>query len=224
MRLTPSTIEAESTTAASVALPARPSSPTMRSRITRTRSETARTSGRSDEITTRPRCAGLIVKQVVDLGLRADVHAAGRLVHDQHARPRQQPSGQDDFLLVAAAEVRAPARPAPGRRRGASGTAPRGGPARPSRHHHVPNAAGPRRRHSPRYSCRGTGQRPCAPRAGSRCRPRSRRPGDAERDAAAVDPTSPARRRPGPEQGQGQLRPTGPDQAGQADDLAGPRA
>src|SRR5215471_13617755 len=39
-----------------------------------------------------------------DLGLRGDVHAAGRVVEEQHARPRHDAASDHDFLLVAAAQ------------------------------------------------------------------------------------------------------------------------
>ena len=43
--------------------------------------------------------------QPLDLGLGADVDAAGRLVEDQDLRVRREPAGQDHLLLVAAAQV-----------------------------------------------------------------------------------------------------------------------
>ena len=43
--------------------------------------------------------------QAVDLGLRADVDAAGRLVEDQDARMGHQPAGDQHLLLIAARQV-----------------------------------------------------------------------------------------------------------------------
>ena len=45
-------------------------------------------------------------EQAVDLGLRADVDPAGRLVEHQHARCRREPLAEHDLLLVAAGERR----------------------------------------------------------------------------------------------------------------------
>ena len=52
--------------------------------------------------------------QLADLGLRAHIDADGRLVHDEDARLGAQPLGEQDLLLVAAAE-RADRRLRPGR-------------------------------------------------------------------------------------------------------------
>src|SRR5437667_4068465 len=41
----------------------------------------------------------------MDFGLRADVHAARRFVHDQHAWIRQQPAGDQNLLLIPPAQV-----------------------------------------------------------------------------------------------------------------------
>ena len=41
----------------------------------------------------------------VDLGLGADVDAAGRLVEDEHPGAHRQPLAEHDLLLVAAGEV-----------------------------------------------------------------------------------------------------------------------
>jgi uncharacterized protein (TIGR00730 family) len=46
-----------------------------------------------------------LADQVVDLGLGADVDAAGRFVHDQHLGMHGQPFADDDLLLVAAGQV-----------------------------------------------------------------------------------------------------------------------
>ena len=43
--------------------------------------------------------------ELLDLGLGADVDAAGRLVEDQQLGLGDQPAGQQHLLLVAAAEV-----------------------------------------------------------------------------------------------------------------------
>ena len=48
-------------------------------------------------------------EQPVDLGLRADVDAAGRLVEQQQLRPGQQLLAEHDLLLVAAGQRAAPA-------------------------------------------------------------------------------------------------------------------
>ena len=48
---------------------------------------------------------GEAAHQRVDLGLGADVDAAGRLVHDQDLRVGLQPLAEDDLLLVAAGEL-----------------------------------------------------------------------------------------------------------------------
>ena len=48
--------------------------------------------------------ARLLPDHLVDLELGADVDALGRLVEQQHARLGRQPLGDDDLLLVAAAE------------------------------------------------------------------------------------------------------------------------
>ena len=51
--------------------------------------------------------AGLtqLEQQFVNGALGADVHAAGRLVEQQHVRVAMQPAGQQALLLVAAAEL-----------------------------------------------------------------------------------------------------------------------
>ena len=48
---------------------------------------------------------GQLEDQPLDLRLGADVDAPGRLVEDQDLRVRRQPAGEDDLLLVAAAQV-----------------------------------------------------------------------------------------------------------------------
>ena len=48
---------------------------------------------------------GEAAHQRVDLGLGADVDAAGRLVHDQDARRGLEPLAEHDLLLVAAGEL-----------------------------------------------------------------------------------------------------------------------
>ena len=48
---------------------------------------------------------GQVQDQALDLGLGADVDAAGRLVEDEDLRVRRQPAREDDLLLVAAAQV-----------------------------------------------------------------------------------------------------------------------
>ena len=53
--------------------------------------------------TATPRPASSSIEGV-NLGLRADVHAAGRFVEDQHARVAGQPLAVHDLLLVAAGE------------------------------------------------------------------------------------------------------------------------
>ena len=72
------------------------SSPCIRpSRITTMRSASASTSGRSLDTTrhAEPR-RRLAADDLVDLELGADVHALGRLVEQQHARPGRQPLGE----------------------------------------------------------------------------------------------------------------------------------
>ena len=46
-----------------------------------------------------------LVDQAVDLGLRADVDPARRLVEDEDLRSGRQPAGQHDLLLVAARQL-----------------------------------------------------------------------------------------------------------------------
>ena len=46
-----------------------------------------------------------VPQERVDLALRPDVHAAGRLVDEQDPAPGVQPLGEDDLLLVAARQV-----------------------------------------------------------------------------------------------------------------------
>ena len=54
--------------------------------------------------TARP-CLGQFVDQRLDLGLGADVDAAGRLVEQQHPRLQAQQAGEQHLLLVAAGEL-----------------------------------------------------------------------------------------------------------------------
>ena len=69
------------------------------------RSASARISGRSlDTTSTASPAARLRANHLVNLELRADVHALGRLVEQQHARPGRHPLGDDDLLLIAAAQ------------------------------------------------------------------------------------------------------------------------
>ena len=67
------------------------------------RSQMPSSSGSSEEMTriALP-CVGEPVDDRVDLVLRADVDAAGRLVEDQHVGVGEDPLGQHDLLLVAA--------------------------------------------------------------------------------------------------------------------------
>ena len=76
------------------------------SRIVTMRSQTARISGSSDEmtITAMPDFA-ISIKQIVHLDLGADVDAARRLVDDQDFRPQREPARQHHLLLVAAGEI-----------------------------------------------------------------------------------------------------------------------
>ena len=48
---------------------------------------------------------GQFVDQGLDLGLGADVDAAGRLVEDQHLRVQAEHPGQQHLLLVAAGQL-----------------------------------------------------------------------------------------------------------------------
>ena len=92
-------------TSSSVAIAPRSSPCSSPSFITRMRSASARISGRSLDTTSTARpVARLLPDHFVDLELRADVHALGRLVEQQHARLGRHPLGDDDLLLVAAAE------------------------------------------------------------------------------------------------------------------------
>ena len=47
-----------------------------------------------------------LLDQRVDLGLRADIDAAGRLVEQEHARRELEPLADHDLLLIAAGEGR----------------------------------------------------------------------------------------------------------------------
>ena len=51
-------------------------------------------------------CGGQAADQGVDLGLGADVDAAGRLVEEQDLGLDQEPAGEDALLLVAAGKAR----------------------------------------------------------------------------------------------------------------------
>ena len=62
---------------------------------------------RGDEHDRQPRL-GEIADQALDLGLRADVDAAGRIVEQQHPRLEAQDARQQDLLLVAAGELADP--------------------------------------------------------------------------------------------------------------------
>ncbi len=76
------------------------------SRMTRTRSLIASTSGRSDEIMMMPMPSrGELADHGVHLGLGADVDAARRLVEDEQRGLRVQPLAQHHLLLVAAGEL-----------------------------------------------------------------------------------------------------------------------
>ena len=48
---------------------------------------------------------GKLAHQAMDLGFRADIDAARRLVHDQDARLGREPFRQADFLLIAARKL-----------------------------------------------------------------------------------------------------------------------
>ena len=76
------------------------------SRMTRMRVHRPISSGSSDETTTTA-LAGLreVGDQAIDLGLRADVDAAGRLVEQQHLAVAHQPAREHDLLLVAARQL-----------------------------------------------------------------------------------------------------------------------
>ena len=97
---------------------------------TATRSLSRSTSSSSAEMnsTAMPSSAEL-GDQLLDLGLGADVDAAGRLVEDQQPRLGDQPAGQQHLLLVAAGQVARPARP--GRRAGCPAPRCTSRPARP---------------------------------------------------------------------------------------------
>jgi hypothetical protein len=71
--------------------------------ITAIRSHIPRSSGISDEIIRdRDTLLGEFHHQFVDLGLRSDVDALGRLIKDQYRRLRDQPPAECDLLLIAA--------------------------------------------------------------------------------------------------------------------------
>ena len=53
-------------------------------------------------------CLGQLADQRLDLGLRADVDAARRIVEEQHPRLEAQHAGQQDLLLVAAGQLADP--------------------------------------------------------------------------------------------------------------------
>ena len=77
------------------------------SRTTSTRSQRPISSGSSDEMTTMPTpLAREIAEDAVDLGLGADIDAAGRLVEEDDARIDRQHLGDRDLLLVAARQRR----------------------------------------------------------------------------------------------------------------------
>ena len=168
------------------------SSPTMRpSRKTRMRVDRFSTSGSSLEMS---RIAGArrreLVDERVDLRLRADVHAARRLVEDQDAALRREPFRQHDLLLVAARQRRRPARRAPARARaGARSTAD----AAPRSARAVMNAErasraqNRQRRVVERAHRRAPGPAACDPRARGRCRARIASAGRVACRAAARD-------------------------------------
>ena len=97
---------ASSRMAISVAVAASSSPATRPSDMTTMRCARARTSGRSEETTSSAMpFAARSRRMRVDVGLGADVDAAGRLVHDQDARLARQPFGEQHLLLVAARQV-----------------------------------------------------------------------------------------------------------------------
>ena len=69
----------------------------------RTTSQSLRIGARRDQEHGVP-FVGKAGNQPVDLGLGADVDPACRFAQDQHARLRQEPLGEHDLLLVAAAQ------------------------------------------------------------------------------------------------------------------------
>ena len=76
------------------------------SRIVTMRSQIARISGSSDEMTmTAMPDFAISIKQIVHLDLGADVDAARRLVDDQDFRPQREPAREHHLLLIAAGEV-----------------------------------------------------------------------------------------------------------------------
>ena len=62
----------------------------------------------------RQALGGQFADEVVDGRLGADVDALGRLVENDHLRPRRQPFGDDDLLLVAARKLAEPLLPVGG--------------------------------------------------------------------------------------------------------------
>ena len=77
-----------------------------RSRITTMRWANRSTSSSSEEMkTTASPSRGELGDLALDVGLRADVDAAGRLVEDEQLRGGRQPAREQDLLLVAAGQV-----------------------------------------------------------------------------------------------------------------------
>ena len=187
----------------------------------------ASSSGSSELATTMAMpCAGEPADQPVDLGLGADVDAAGRLVEQQDARGRSEPPA-DDHLLLVAARQRADRRV--GRRRldrqpvdGIGAPAPLARPrsTRPSAGQASSSGQGDVARD------RGIARnRPVALAVlGDQGQPgRMAAPAASGTDRLAVDAGSrrPRPRRGGAEQGLEQLGPAGAEQPGDAQHLAG---
>ena len=123
--------------------------------------------------TARPSAARSRIEPV-DLGLGADVDAAGRLVEQQDAAVAQQPAGQHDLLLVAAGQLGDQPLGVVGRvceePRGASGGSARSAAPVEERPGAGTGAGRRRSRCAPAPSpARGPGS--CAPRGRGRCRP-----------------------------------------------------
>ena len=131
-------------------------------------------------------------QHVVDVALRADVDAAGRLVGDEHPGLDEQRPGEQQLLLVAAGQR--PGRRLEQRRSGHAleGVAdlprarPRGGRTRTAG-----SAGGWSGSRSPGSAGAGSARRPCATRGSSRRPRRSTRPGGPARAEPATW-TSPA--------------------------------
>ena len=166
---------------------------------------------------------GQLAEQAIDLGLGADVDAAGRLVEQQDVGLLVQQPRQGHLLLVAAREAATPAGPGRSPRSVSRAIQPRDlGTALLEPQPAVRRVPPQARSMScyPRSSGPGPAPRPCGPRSGTRAPARSARGASRSRPRRGATRIRPATTGSSPKTARSSRRPARADQSRDAEDLA----